>query len=146
GGKAQLAGGLQAEGAVPADVEGPVQGQVHRAACLPGGPAGGGAYVLHGVQVQVAGGVQHAGDDAVGPGGHQPGGQLGHLGQLPPVVAEVPGPGAEQGAHRQPGLGFDLPDQGGAGGGAADGKAGAQLQPVGPAGLGGQGAGGAVHA
>ena len=60
-------------------------------------------------------------------------GGLGHLGKLIAVVAEITESGPQQGAHRQAGLGLDLPHQRKAGRGAANDQVGAQLQPVGSA-------------
>ena len=96
------------------------------------GPGGrvDGAQCVH-VQLPLRG--QHTGHNAVRTRLHQRGGGLGHLGKLIAVVAEITEPGPQQGAHRQAGLGLDLPHQRKAGCGAADDQVGAQLQPVGPA-------------
>ena len=123
-----------------------MQGAGNGAACSCCRPAGSSVDGTQGVYIQYAVRGEHAGDDAVRPGFHQRCGRLLHLGQLVAVVAEITKAGTQQCPHRQSGLGFDLPQQGKAGGGAADHQVGTQFQSVGSAALGGQCTGRAVHA
>ena len=146
GGKPQLLCGFQCGKGVTTDIKGTVQGAVHGAVCFFCRLPGGGVDRAQSIGVQCARRGQHTGHDAVGTGGYQLGGALGHLCKLVTVVAEIAKAGTEQRPHRQAGLSLDLTQQGRGRSGAADDKVGAQLQPVSAAAFCRQCAGGAVYA
>ena len=127
GGKTQLLCGFQRGKGVAADIKSAVQGAVHGAVCFFSRLSGCGVDRAQGIGVQRSRRGQHTGHDAVGTGGYQLGGTLGHLRQLVAVVAEIAKTGTQQRPHRQTGLSLDLTQQGRGRGSAADNQVGAQL-------------------
>ena len=127
GGKPQLLCSLQRGKGVAADIKSTVQGAVHGAVGFFSRLPGCGIDGAQGIGVQRPRRGQHAGHDAVGTGGYQLGGALGHLCQLVTVVAEIAKTGTDKRTHWQTGLSLDLTQQGRGRGGAADNQVGAQL-------------------